>query len=72
MIATGVSARGLDINDVGHIINYDLPSMDHGGIDEYIHRIGEWSKQLCRLSIDASNRPYRSHRERRSRDILLQ
>lgn len=40
MVATGVSARGLDIRNVMHVINYDLPSVDHGGIDEYIHRIG--------------------------------
>lgn len=23
-----------------HVINYDLPSVEHGGIDEYVHRIG--------------------------------
>lgn len=23
-----------------HVINYDLPSSDQGGIDEYVHRIG--------------------------------
>jgi ATP-dependent RNA helicase DDX3X len=23
-----------------HVINYDLPSIDHAGIDEYVHRIG--------------------------------
>jgi superfamily II DNA/RNA helicase len=23
-----------------HVINYDLPSMDHSGIEEYVHRIG--------------------------------
>ncbi len=26
LIATGVSARGLDIHNVMHVINYDLPS----------------------------------------------
>ncbi|KAL8610589.1 hypothetical protein ACOMHN_006308 [Nucella lapillus] len=36
MIATNVAARGLDINNVTHVINYDLPS----DIDEYVHRIG--------------------------------
>ena len=36
MVATSVAARGLDIPDVKHVINYDLPS----GIDEYVHRIG--------------------------------
>lgn len=40
LIATGVSARGWDIKDVNHIINYDLPSGMYGGITEYIHRIG--------------------------------
>ncbi|VDD77742.1 unnamed protein product [Mesocestoides corti] len=36
LVATAVAARGLDIPDVKHVINYDLPS----DIEEYIHRIG--------------------------------
>ncbi|KAK5106511.1 hypothetical protein LTS08_000630 [Lithohypha guttulata] len=40
LITTGVSARGLDINNVMHVINYDLPSIEYNGKDEYIHRIG--------------------------------
>jgi ATP-dependent RNA helicase DDX3X len=40
LIATGVSSRGIDVRNVMHVINYDLPSMDHGGIEEYTHRIG--------------------------------
>ncbi|KAL2065460.1 hypothetical protein VTL71DRAFT_3130 [Oculimacula yallundae] len=40
LIATGVSARGLDIHKVMHVINYDLPSCQYGGIQEYTHRIG--------------------------------
>jgi ATP-dependent RNA helicase DDX3X len=40
LIATGVSARGIDVRNVMHVINYDLPSMEHGGIEEYVHRIG--------------------------------
>ncbi|KEY68700.1 hypothetical protein S7711_00574 [Stachybotrys chartarum IBT 7711] len=40
LIATGVTARGIDVQNVMHVINYDLPSMDHGGIEEYTHRIG--------------------------------
>lgn len=44
MVTTGVSARGLDIYDVGHVINYDLPKVNHGGIDEYIHRIGRTAR----------------------------
>lgn len=36
LVATSVAARGLDIPDVKHVINYDLPQ----DIDEYVHRIG--------------------------------
>ena len=43
MVATGVAGRGLDIAGVMHVIQYDLPSMDHGGIEEYTHRIGKHS-----------------------------
>jgi ATP-dependent RNA helicase DeaD len=36
MVATDVAARGLDIQDVSHIFNYDLPKDK----ENYIHRIG--------------------------------
>lgn len=44
LIASAVTARGLDIKNVMHVINYDMPSMDHGGIDEYVHRIGRTAR----------------------------
>ncbi|OQE38631.1 hypothetical protein PENCOP_c008G08207 [Penicillium coprophilum] len=44
MVATGVSARGLDVINVLHVVNYDLPSSMHGGITEYIHRIGRTAR----------------------------
>lgn len=40
LIATGVSARGIDVRNVMHVVNYDLPSVEYGGIEEYTHRIG--------------------------------
>jgi superfamily II DNA/RNA helicase len=36
LVATNVAARGIDIDDITHIINLDEP----GTYDEYIHRIG--------------------------------
>ncbi|KAI9328928.1 P-loop containing nucleoside triphosphate hydrolase protein [Obelidium mucronatum] len=36
LVATAVAARGLDIPNVNHVINFDLPT----DIDDYVHRIG--------------------------------
>mgnify|MGYP003961783713 CR=1 FL=1 len=36
LVATDVAARGLDIRNIMHVVNYDLPS----DIDNYVHRIG--------------------------------
>lgn len=41
LIATGVTARGIDVKNVMHVVNYSLPSIDYGGIEEYTHRIGK-------------------------------
>ena len=36
LIATDVASRGIDVNDISHVINYDLPESR----EVYIHRIG--------------------------------
>jgi len=36
LVATDVAARGLDIPNVSHVINYDIP----GSHEDYVHRIG--------------------------------
>jgi ATP-dependent RNA helicase DDX3X len=36
MVATDVAARGLDVKEVKHVINYDLPH----DVNDYVHRIG--------------------------------
>jgi ATP-dependent RNA helicase SrmB len=36
LVATDVAARGLDIDDITHVINYDMPRT----ADTYVHRIG--------------------------------
>ena len=36
LLATDVASRGIDIEDITHVINYDVP----GTYDDYVHRIG--------------------------------
>ena len=40
LVATDVAARGIDIDDIGSIINYDVPQ----NLDDYIHRIGRTAR----------------------------
>jgi superfamily II DNA/RNA helicase len=36
LVATDVAARGLDVNGISHVINFDLPM----AAEDYVHRIG--------------------------------
>ncbi|MGK2946415.1 MAG: ATP-dependent RNA helicase SrmB [Candidatus Malihini olakiniferum] len=50
LIATDVAARGLDINDVSHVFNFDLPLTG----DTYLHRVGRTGrtgKKGCAISL---------------------
>ena len=40
LVATDVVARGIDIDDVSHVVNYDLPN----SADDYVHRIGRTAR----------------------------
>ena len=40
LIATDVAARGLDVDNISHVFNYDVPKFP----DNYIHRIGRTSR----------------------------
>ncbi len=36
LVATDIAARGIDINELPHVVNYDLPQV----AEDYVHRIG--------------------------------
>ena len=36
LVATDIAARGLDVDAVSHVINYDVPAAP----EDYVHRVG--------------------------------
>lgn len=40
LVATDIAARGIDVANIGHVVNYDLPSCP----EDYIHRIGRTAR----------------------------
>ena len=42
LVATDIAAHGIDVRDVTHVINFDMP----GTVDDYTHRIGRTGRAL--------------------------
>ena len=40
LVATEIAARGIDVDDVSHVINFDLPNVP----EQYVHRIGRTAR----------------------------
>ncbi len=65
LVATDIAARGIDVDEVSHVFNYDLPNIP----EAYVHRIGRtaragregWAVSLC----DAEQRAWLREIERR-------
>ena len=51
LVATDIAARGLDIAEVSHVINYDVPQHP----EDYIHRIGRTGR------VEAQRRRLHDH-----------
>jgi ATP-dependent RNA helicase RhlE len=41
LVATNIAARGLDIDGISHVVNYDVPDE----ADDYVHRVGRTARQ---------------------------
>ena len=60
LIATDVSARGIDIDDVTHVFNYEIPYL----YEEYVHRIGRTGRAFKNgIAISFANKAERKHLE---------
>jgi ATP-dependent RNA helicase RhlE len=44
LVATDVASRGIDVSDVSHVINFDVPVV----IEDYVHRIGRTGRAYNR------------------------
>jgi ATP-dependent RNA helicase RhlE len=40
LIATDIAARGIDVEEIGHVVNYDVPHVP----EDYVHRIGRTAR----------------------------
>ncbi len=40
LVATDIAARGIDIDDISHVVNYDIPNIP----ESYVHRIGRTAR----------------------------
>ena len=40
LVATDIAARGIDVEALGHVVNFDIPSVP----DDYIHRVGRTAR----------------------------
>lgn len=40
LVATDIAARGIDVSDLGHVVNFDLPPVP----EDYIHRVGRTAR----------------------------
>jgi ATP-dependent RNA helicase RhlE len=40
LVATDIAARGIDVADIGHVVNFDLPHV----AEDYVHRVGRTAR----------------------------
>jgi ATP-dependent RNA helicase RhlE len=58
LVATDIAARGIDVDGVSHVINFDLPNVP----ESYVHRIGRTARAgragIAISFCDATERPF--------------
>jgi ATP-dependent RNA helicase RhlE len=64
LVATDIAARGIDVDGISHVINFDLPNIP----DSYVHRIGRTARAgadgIAISFCEESERPYLKSIER--------
>ena len=64
LVATDIAARGIDVEEISHVVNYDLPEVP----EQYVHRIGRTARAgasgIAVSFCDAEEREYLAGIER--------
>src|SRR5690606_13820355 len=70
LVATDIAARGIDVEGISHVINFDLPNIP----ETYVHRIGRTGRAgadgIALSFCDVEERPYRADIERLTKQHL--
>jgi ATP-dependent RNA helicase RhlE len=71
LVATDIAARGIDVDGVSHVINFELPNVP----EDYVHRIGRTARAgACGIAIafcSDEERPYLRDIEKLTRRAIL-
>jgi len=58
LVATDIAARGIDVSDISHVVNFDLPNVP----ETYVHRVGRTARAeasgVALSFCDVQERPY--------------
>ena len=68
LVATDVAARGLDVSNVSHVINFDVPIV----IEDYVHRIGRTGRALKKGDAITFCNPAEAHLVRSIEKLIRQ
>jgi ATP-dependent RNA helicase RhlE len=61
LVATDVAARGIDVQDIAHVVNYDLPNAS----DDFVHRIGRTGRAGAKGVATTFVMPQEKHEARK-------
>jgi ATP-dependent RNA helicase RhlE len=61
LVATDVAARGIDISDIAHVVNYDLPNAS----EDFVHRIGRTGRAGAKGVATTFVMPQEKHEARK-------
>jgi ATP-dependent RNA helicase RhlE len=66
LVATDVAARGIDVADVAHVVNFDMPKE----AEDYVHRVGRTGRAQSRGVASTFAAPDEAHALRKMERVL--